>query len=85
MGSKNPVIVTENADLEKAVEGVFNPLLAFSGLKNAALHPGVCPPVRCCCLVNDLLQAQKLSLAIQKDSFIGLLIDEGCRDVQGIR
>lgn len=36
MGSKNPVIVTEHADLDKAVEGVYKSAFGFSGQKCSA-------------------------------------------------
>jgi len=36
MGGKNPVIVTRNADLEKAAEGCFNAAFGFSGQKCSA-------------------------------------------------
>jgi 1-pyrroline-5-carboxylate dehydrogenase len=36
MGSKNPVIVTQHADLDKAVEGVFKAAFGFSGQKCSA-------------------------------------------------
>ncbi|WP_049987814.1 aldehyde dehydrogenase family protein [Halobellus rufus] len=36
LGGKNPVIVTENADLEKAVSGVANGAFGFSGQKCSA-------------------------------------------------
>ena len=79
MGSKNPVIVTENADLEKAVEGVFRSGFGFSGQKCSAasrvyVHESVAGR-----FINDLrLQVQKLIVGDprEKDSFIGPLIDE---------
>ena len=36
MGSKNPVIVTDNADLEKAVEGIVKGAFGYSGQKCSA-------------------------------------------------
>jgi 1-pyrroline-5-carboxylate dehydrogenase len=36
MGSKNPVIVTQHADLDKAVEGIYQSAFGFSGQKCSA-------------------------------------------------
>ena len=36
MGGKNPTIVTRNADLDKAVEGVARSAFGFSGQKCSA-------------------------------------------------
>jgi len=36
MGSKNPVIVTQHADLDKAVEGIYKSAFGFSGQKCSA-------------------------------------------------
>ena len=79
MGSKNPVIVTENADREKAVEGVFRSAFGYSGQKCSAtsrvyVHESVADQ-----FINDLCRKVK-SLVVgdprEKDSFIGPLIDE---------
>jgi 1-pyrroline-5-carboxylate dehydrogenase len=79
MGSKNPVIVTENADREKAVEGVFRSAFGYSGQKCSATsrvyaHESVADQ-----FINDLHRKVE-SLVVgdprEKDSFIGPLIDE---------
>lgn len=36
MGSKNPVVITDNADLDKAVDGVFKAAFGYSGQKCSA-------------------------------------------------
>ena len=79
MGSKNPVIVTEHADMEKAVEGVFRSAFGFSGQKCSAasriyVHDSVEDR-----FINDLrLKVENLIIGDprEKDSFISPLIDE---------
>ena len=79
MGSKNPVIVTEHANMEKAVEGVFRSAFGFSGQKCSAasrvyVHKSVADR-----FINDLrLQVENLIIGDprEKDSFISPLIDE---------
>jgi len=79
MGSKNPVIVTEHADLDKAVEGVFRSAFGFSGQKCSAtsrvyVHESVAEQ-----FITDLrLQVESLIIGDprEKDSFISPLIDE---------
>ena len=79
MGSKNPVIVTEHADMEKAVEGVFRSGFGFSGQKCSAasrvyVHESVADR-----FINDLrLKVESLVIGDprEKDSFISPLIDE---------
>ena len=36
MGGKNPVIVTKNANIEKAVNGIVKPAFGYSGQKCSA-------------------------------------------------
>jgi 1-pyrroline-5-carboxylate dehydrogenase len=79
MGSKNPVIVTEHAELDKAVEGVYKSAFGFSGQKCSAasrvyVHESVAEQ-----FINDLC-AKLENLVIgdprEKDSFISPLIDK---------
>lgn len=79
MGSKNPVIVTEHADPDKAVEGVYKSAFGFSGQKCSAasriyVHESVAERF------IALLQKQVESLVTgdprKKDTFTGPLISK---------
>ena len=80
MGSKNPVIVTSKADLDKAAEGVVRSAFGYDGQKcSATSRVYVERGVR-----EDFLKALKLKvekLAVvgdprQKSTFVGPVIDE---------
>jgi len=78
MGSKNPVIVTEKADLEKAVEGVVRGAFGYSGQKcSATSRVYVQEPVAE--EFMESLRARTEALRIgdprERDTFIGPVID----------
>lgn len=80
MGGKNPTIVTKNADLDKAVEGVVRSAFGFSGQKCSA-----CSRVYVMSDVydefTDRLVKRTAELKVgdptDKDVFVGPVIDEG--------
>jgi 1-pyrroline-5-carboxylate dehydrogenase len=79
MGSKNPVIVTEHADLEKAVEGISRSAFGFSGQKCSAasrvyVHKTVAD--RFVAMLRDRAESLIAGDPREKDSFISPLIDE---------
>jgi 1-pyrroline-5-carboxylate dehydrogenase len=79
MGSKNPVIVTEHADLEKAVEGVYRSAFGYGGQKCSAtsrVYVQASVAKQFVSLLRD--QAERLVAGDprEKDSFITPLIDE---------
>jgi len=79
MGSKNPVIVSGQADLEKAVEGVYRSAFGFSGQKCSAasrvyVHASVAD--RFVAMLRDRTERLVVGDPRGKDSFMGPLIDE---------
>jgi len=79
MGSKNPTIVTSNADLDKAVEGVVRAAFGYSGQKcSAASRVYVQRDVRPRFL--ELLKARAGHLIVgdprRKDVFVGPVIND---------
>ncbi|HXW98091.1 MAG TPA: aldehyde dehydrogenase family protein, partial [Methanomicrobiales archaeon] len=79
MGSKNPVIVTDRADLGKAVEGVARAAFGYSGQKCSAasrvyVHESVAAEF------GDALKEKAESLKVgdprERDVFLGPVIDE---------
>ncbi len=79
MGSKNPVLVTKNADLDKAVDGVLKAAFGYSGQKCSAcsrvyVHESLKEE-----FVNRLVKrTNELTIGnpLNKDSFMGPLINE---------
>jgi 1-pyrroline-5-carboxylate dehydrogenase len=83
MGSKNPVIVTAEADIAKAAEGVARSAFGYGGQKCSAtsrvyVHPAVFEPFILA------LKAKTESLVVgdprQRDVFMGPLIDAKAKD-----
>jgi 1-pyrroline-5-carboxylate dehydrogenase len=79
MGSKNPVIVTGHADLDKAVEGVSRSAFGFSGQKCSAasrvyVHESVAEQF----IAGLCVKAEGLAIGDPrlKDTFMGPLIDD---------
>lgn len=80
MGGKNPTIVTKNADMDKAVEGVVRSAFGFSGQKCSA-----CSRVYVMSDVYDEFTERlvkrtgelKVGDPRDKDVFVGPVIDEG--------
>ena len=80
MGGKNPTIVTANADLDKAVDGVARSAFGFSGQKcSACSRVYVESPVYDAFI--DKLVARTTSLKVgdpaERDTYVGPVIDEG--------
>ncbi len=84
MGSKNPVIVTANADLTKAVEGIVRAAFGYSGQKCSAtsrvyVDETVAGPFL------DVLRVRTEALAIgdprNRSTFMGPVIDKRAVDV----
>ncbi len=83
MGGKNPVIVTERADLDKAVEGVARSAFGFSGQKcSACSRVYVERPVYDEFVARLTRRAQELKVAdpSERDAFLGPVIDERAVD-----
>jgi 1-pyrroline-5-carboxylate dehydrogenase len=83
MGSKNPVIVTASADIEKAAEGVARSAFGYGGQKCSAasrvyVHPAVYEPF------IRALKAKTESLVVgdprKREVFTGPLIDAKAQD-----
>ena len=80
MGGKNPTIVTANADLEKAVEGVARSAFGFSGQKCSAcsrvyVERGVYDE-----FVDKLVKRTSelvVGNTVERNAFVGPVIDEG--------
>jgi 1-pyrroline-5-carboxylate dehydrogenase len=83
MGSKNPVIVTANADLEKAVEGVVKAAFGYSGQKCSATSR-VYVQKKVAEKFLSALKEKTESLVIgdpkEKDTFIGPVIERKAFD-----
>jgi 1-pyrroline-5-carboxylate dehydrogenase len=79
MGGKNPVIVTRNADLDKAVEGVVRSAFGFSGQKcSAASRVYVEKPVYDDFINRLTKRTEQLKVGdpTERDVFVGPVIDE---------
>jgi 1-pyrroline-5-carboxylate dehydrogenase len=79
MGSKNPVIVTEKADLGKAVEGVARAAFGYSGQKCSAtsrvyVHESIASEF--IGLLKQRVDALKVGDPRDRDVFMGPVIDE---------
>ena len=83
LGGKNPVIVTANADLQKAVSGVKNGAFGFSGQKCSAtarvyVHEDVVD--RFTRRLVSETEALPVRSPEQKDAFLAPLIDESAEE-----
>jgi 1-pyrroline-5-carboxylate dehydrogenase len=79
MGGKNPTIVTKNAELDKAVEGVARSAFGFSGQKcSACSRVYVERPVYDAFIERLTLRAKELKVGDPADrsTFLGPVIDE---------
>jgi 1-pyrroline-5-carboxylate dehydrogenase len=79
MGSKNPVIVTEHADLGKAVDGVMRSAFGYSGQKCSAasrvyVHAAVAD--RFTALLRERAELLVAGDPRERDAFVTPLIDE---------
>lgn len=82
MGSKNPVIVTASADIEKAVEGVARAAFGFAGQKcSAASRVYVQSPVaeRFCTALRDRVDRMEVGDPRRREVAYGPLIDDAAR------
>lgn len=80
MGGKNPTIVTKNADLDKAVEGVARSAFGFSGQKCSACSRAYIEADVYEEFVNRLVKRAgelKVGDPTNKEVFVGPVIDEG--------
>jgi 1-pyrroline-5-carboxylate dehydrogenase len=80
MGGKNPAIVTANADLDKATEGVMRSAFGFSGQKcSACSRVYVERPVydRFVELLVDKASKLRVGDPLEKDTYTGPVINEG--------
>jgi 1-pyrroline-5-carboxylate dehydrogenase len=80
MGGKNAIIVSEHADLDKAVQGVFRSAFGFSGQKCSAcsrvyVHRKVAEEFTE--RLVKLTQAARVGLPWQKASYMGPVIEPG--------
>lgn len=79
MGGKNPTIVTKNADLDKAVEGVARSAFGFSGQKCSACSRAYVDAEIYDEFMDRLVKrtaAMKVGEPSDKSTFIGPVIDE---------
>jgi 1-pyrroline-5-carboxylate dehydrogenase len=82
MGGKNPVIVTESADLEKAADGVMRAAFGYGGQKCSAcsrvyVQKQVAPK-----FLEKLVsktQNLKIGLPWEKDTYLGPIINDSAR------
>jgi 1-pyrroline-5-carboxylate dehydrogenase len=80
MGGKNPTIVTKNADMDKAVEGVARSAFGFSGQKCSACSRAYIEAEVYDEFVERLVKRAgelKVGDPTDKDVFVGPVIDEG--------
>ena len=78
MGGKNPAIVTENADIDKAVEGIFKATFGYSGQKCSACSRVYMQKSIKNKFIERLVQRTKnLSIGnpLESNTFIGPLIN----------
>jgi 1-pyrroline-5-carboxylate dehydrogenase len=79
MGSKNPVIVTKNADLDYAVKGIIGSTYGFGGQKCSAasrlyVHRSLLPKVES--MLVEAARLLKVKDPIEKDCSFGPVIEE---------
>jgi len=80
MGGKNAIVISDKADLDKAVQGVFKSSFGFSGQKCSAcsrvyVHKKVAKEFTD--RLVKLTQAARVGLPWQKDTYMGPVIDAG--------
>ena len=80
MGGKNAIIVSDNADLDKAVQGVFKSSFGFSGQKCSAcsrvyVHKKVAKEFKQ--RLAKLTEAARVGLPWQKETYMGPVIEAG--------
>lgn len=79
MGGKNPTIVTKNADLDKAVEGVARSAFGFSGQKCSACSRVYVEREVYDAFMDKLVARSKelvVGDGLQRESFVGPVIDD---------
>ncbi|MBI5697249.1 MAG: aldehyde dehydrogenase family protein, partial [Thaumarchaeota archaeon] len=82
MGGKNPVIVTESADLEKATDGVLRAAFGYGGQKCSAcsrvyVQKGIAPK-----FLEKLVSKTenlKIGLPWEKDTYLGPIINDSAK------
>ena len=82
MGGKNPVIITESADLEKAAEGVVRAAFGYGGQKCSAcsrvyVQNNISEP-----FMKKLVEktsSLKIGLPWKKNTFLGPVINESAQ------
>jgi 1-pyrroline-5-carboxylate dehydrogenase len=80
MGGKNAIVISDKADLDKAVQGVFRSAFGFSGQKCSAcsrvyVHKKVAKDFRE--RIVKLTAAARVGQPWQKESYMGPVIDAG--------
>jgi 1-pyrroline-5-carboxylate dehydrogenase len=79
MGGKNPVIITESADLEKATDGVLRAAFGYGGQKCSACSRVYVQKNVANQFMNKLVsktQNLKIGLPWEKDTYLGPIINE---------
>ncbi len=82
MGGKNPVIVTKNADLEKAVDGVMNAAFGFGGQKCSACSRVYIQNEVAEQFISKLVKKTKnlkIGMPWQKETFLGPIINKDAK------
>ncbi len=82
MGGKNPVIVTKNADLEKAVNGVMNAAFGYGGQKCSACSRVYIQNEIAEKFIEKLVQRTKkikVGMPWEKDVFLGPIINSDAK------
>ena len=82
MGGKNPVIVTNNADLEKASDGVMNAAFGFGGQKCSACSRVYVQEEIANKFISKLVEKTKklkIGMPWQKDVFLGPVINKNAK------
>ena len=83
MGGKNPAIVTANADIDKAVDGVARSAFGFSGQKcSACSRVYVERPVYDAFVEKLVARTQSLKVGdpAERDTYVGPVVDAGAQD-----
>ena len=78
MGGKNPIVISNKADVDKAVQGVFRSAFGFSGQKCSAcsrvyVHKDIAKEFKN--RLVKLASAARVGLPWQKETFMGPVID----------
>jgi 1-pyrroline-5-carboxylate dehydrogenase len=83
MGGKNPVIVTENADLDKATDGVVRAAFGYGGQKCSACSRVYVQKSIAEKFINKLIEKTaclKIGLPWEKDVFLGPVINQTAKE-----